>query len=136
MNNYLKRTDRNLVIALLLLGLCFLNYPLLEDVVRRHLLSGGFSKLNGRPVKIKDVTILFPKIVKESKQQIYLNQAGKEKLTEIEGIGPVLAGRILNYREENGPLESLSELAKVDGIGAVTIENCRKNSKVLLNPPE
>lgn len=46
-----------------------------------------------------------------------INTAGKEALTELPGIGEVLAGRIIAYREENGPFQAIEEITKVEGIG-------------------
>lgn len=48
---------------------------------------------------------------------ININTAGKEALTELPGIGEVLAGRIIAYREENGPFQAIEEITKVEGIG-------------------
>lgn len=46
-----------------------------------------------------------------------INTAGAEELEALPGIGPVLAGRIIEYRERHGPFGSLRDLLKVSGIG-------------------
>ncbi len=46
-----------------------------------------------------------------------LNKADKMVLEALPGIGPVLAARIIAYRAENGPFESIYELKNVKGIG-------------------
>lgn len=46
-----------------------------------------------------------------------LNTAGREALTALPGIGEALAERILAYREEHGPFETVEDLTKVPGIG-------------------
>jgi competence protein ComEA len=46
-----------------------------------------------------------------------INTAGAVELEALPGIGPVLAGRIVAYREAHGPFGSLRELLRVSGIG-------------------
>ena len=46
-----------------------------------------------------------------------LNSAAVEELAELPGIGEELARRIVAYRTENGPFETVEEIMKVSGIG-------------------
>ena len=46
-----------------------------------------------------------------------LNRAGVEQLTELPGVGEVLANRILAHREEHGPFTVFEDLLDVPGIG-------------------
>ncbi len=46
-----------------------------------------------------------------------LNTASKELLAYISGIGPKLAGSIIEYRNENGHFENRETLKKVPGLG-------------------
>ncbi len=50
-------------------------------------------------------------------ERLNINTATAEQLQSLEGIGPVLAQRILDYRRENGGFQSVSELTMVKGIG-------------------
>ena len=54
-----------------------------------------------------------------------LNTATAEELTALPGIGEVLAGRIVAYREEVGAFTSVEELLQVDGIGEKRFEAIR-----------
>ena len=49
--------------------------------------------------------------------QIHLSTATAEQLDEVDGIGPTLAERIIEYRDAHGGFRSIDELARVDGIG-------------------
>ncbi len=54
---------------------------------------------------------------------IDINTATTDQLTELPGIGPALAARIIAYREENGAFKSLDDLDLVSGIGPSIIAN-------------
>lgn len=56
---------------------------------------------------------------------VNVNTATVEELIGVEGIGPTLAERIVEYREEHGPFQSVEELDNVKGIGPSLIENIR-----------
>ena len=53
---------------------------------------------------------------------ILLNQADKETIMALPGIGEVLAERIVAYRLENGSFTSPEELLNVEGIGKKRLE--------------
>jgi competence protein ComEA len=46
-----------------------------------------------------------------------VNTATAEELTALPGIGPVLAQRIVDFREAHGPFDALGDLGEVSGIG-------------------
>jgi competence protein ComEA len=49
----------------------------------------------------------------------------RKALESLPGIGPVLAQRILAYREINGPFAAVEDLQQVEGVGADTFEKLR-----------
>ena len=54
---------------------------------------------------------------------IELNSATVEEFDTLPGIGPAKARAIVEYRDENGPFESITELDAVPGIGMSTLRN-------------
>ncbi|RZU61352.1 ComEA family DNA-binding protein [Zhihengliuella halotolerans] len=53
---------------------------------------------------------------------VNVNTADAAGLEALPGIGPALAGRIVDFRERNGPFQNVSDLGAVSGIGPVLLE--------------
>ncbi|HUT64564.1 MAG TPA: helix-hairpin-helix domain-containing protein, partial [Spirochaetota bacterium] len=53
-----------------------------------------------------------------------VNSASAGLLSYVAGLGPVLARRIVEYREKNGPFRSKMDLLKVKGMGKKAFEQC------------
>ena len=56
---------------------------------------------------------------------ISIGSATLEQLDSIEGIGPVTAQRIIEYRTAHGGISSVSELDRISGIGPATMQTLR-----------
>ena len=56
---------------------------------------------------------------------ININRATKTEFDSLVGIGPVIAARIITYRNQNGPFMALEDLLKVSGVGPKTLEKMR-----------
>ncbi|MFM8206008.1 MAG: helix-hairpin-helix domain-containing protein [Actinomycetales bacterium] len=57
---------------------------------------------------------------------VHVNRASVAEFDSLDGIGPVIAKRIVKYRESNGPFVDIADLQKVDGIGAKTFEKIKE----------
>jgi competence protein ComEA len=55
--------------------------------------------------------------------RVDLNRATSDDLETLPGVGPVLAARILAWREEHGPFREASQLRQVPGIGERTFQS-------------
>ena len=56
---------------------------------------------------------------------ININTATAEELDALPGVGPAIAGRIVDYREAYGPFATIEEIMEVKGIGPATFEEIR-----------
>ena len=62
--------------------------------------------------------------------QVNINSATKEELQTIKGVGPAMAGRILEYRRSNGGFSSVEDLKNVKGIGEKTFAKLRDSVRI------
>jgi competence protein ComEA len=63
--------------------------------------------------------------VKKYSGIVNINRATKAEFDSLVGIGPVIAGKIVTYRNQNGSFMAIEDLLKVSGIGAKTLERIR-----------
>lgn len=57
--------------------------------------------------------------------KLSLGMATAEQLEGLDGIGPALAGRIVEYRTEHGGFRSLADLGEIEGIGEKRLASLR-----------
>jgi len=62
--------------------------------------------------------------------KININTAGAEELQRITGVGPVIAGRIIDYRNANGPFRRIEDIKNVKGIGEATFSKMKDEISV------
>jgi len=56
---------------------------------------------------------------------VSLNQATSGELETLPGVGPVMAGKIIKYREDNGGFKNVEEVKLVTGIGEKLYEGIK-----------
>jgi competence protein ComEA len=61
---------------------------------------------------------------------VNLNRATKSQLDTLDGIGPVIAQRIIDYRKVNGPFLTIEDIQKVSGIGTVKFAQIKSKIQV------
>lgn len=79
---------------------------------------------------VAPITTLSPQGQEElvlSQEKVNLNTATKEDLLRLNGVGPVMAERILAKREELGGFGSLDQLKEISGIGDKVFEDLKND---------
>ena len=89
----------------------------LSDINLAHVLTDGEQILVGAPKISTNSRVKSSKKIKVN-GPININSANLAQLDALPGVGPVIAARIISYREKNGPFKAIEELRKVPGMGA------------------
>ena len=74
---------------------------------------------------LRDHDVLVIPALTEEGVLVSINSGTAEQLMTVPGIGPVMAGRIIEWRQNEGSFQSIDDLIKVKGIGAKTLEKIR-----------
>jgi len=81
-----------------------------------------------------DITVLNNAGVRVSKAihtgPININRATARQLDALDGIGPVIAQRIIDYRKINGSFLTIDDLQKVSGIGAAKFAQIKAKVRI------
>lgn len=94
--------------------------------------NANLDKLKlARPLK-PNSRILIPKRIpkrslkrksrKVRKGKVNMNTASAIELASLPGVGPIMAKRIINFRQASGPFNSINALLGVKGIGPKTLK--------------
>lgn len=66
----------------------------------------------------------------EGQGLVNINTANVTQLTQLPGVGPAIAQKIIDYRTANGPFASVDDLTKVPGIGAAKLAQIKSHARV------
>lgn len=106
--------------------------------IREFRLAGGFllavfallSVLTGFQEAAYAAPKSESKVQMQSSALVNINRANVEELETIRGIGPVLAQRIIQYRQDNGQFNRVDDLVQVKGIGEAKLEKIKNQVTV------
>lgn len=82
---------------------------------------------DGQQIVIPDTSAGASGAAATSDGRIRINSATAAELEQLPGVGPVLASRIADHREENGPFATVEDLLDVPGIGEGKLETLRES---------
>jgi competence protein ComEA len=110
-------------------------YTFSQNSSLKDVLQGAGVAVEGvDPIKIK-LRVLDPSedpfAEEEQEAKININTASAAELDLLEGIGPVKAQAIIDYRNEHGFFRTVDELLNVPGIGPATLEAIRDQVTVV-----
>ncbi|WP_315116903.1 helix-hairpin-helix domain-containing protein [uncultured Clostridium sp.] len=112
----------------------------IEDVIK---IAGGFTnnadkdKLNlAKKLRDEDYIFVYERASENNdgskrsnninqEKKVNINEASKEELKSIPGIGEVTAQKIIEYRETNRGFNSIDEMKNIDRIGEKTFEKLK-----------
>lgn len=103
----------------------------LSDINLARILKDGEQVYIYPPNKVGSTARTSPQRAKvKASGPIALNRASAKELEKLDGVGPVLAARIVAYRNQNGPFLTTEDLLKVSGIGAFKYSQLKDKLRV------
>jgi competence protein ComEA len=103
----------------------------LSDINLARVIKDGEQVYIYSPQKGGSAVRVSPQRVKAKQTgPIALNRASAKELESLDGIGPVLAARIVAYRKVNGPFLNIEDLLKVSGIGTAKFGQFKEKLRV------
>ncbi len=96
--------------------------PIISEYIlnQENLLSGKVNEEETDPEETKNPNLL-----------ISINKATLEQLEYLPGIGPVMAKRIIAYRDQHHGFRTIDELVEIKGIGEKTVEKLKPYVQII-----
>jgi competence ComEA-like helix-hairpin-helix protein len=113
---YLTRNQEIAIVALLATALLICGI-ILFPLPRTPLLP--------QPILLVGAEIITPLFIVPQPPLVNINTASVDELITLPGIGPTLAARIIAFRTEFGPFNSVEDLLRVRGIRSKLLEKIR-----------
>ncbi len=103
-------------------------YATINDILDLITLSddADTSSLNPNTI-LKDADVVTIPHISTTSNKVSINSASASDLTELSGIGPALASRIIEYRETNGLFQTIEDLMNVKGIGQAKFDSLKES---------
>lgn len=101
-----------------------------SDINQARLLSDGEQIYIFTKSPKSSGTKTSTKVKPQGSASVLINRATAKEFEALDGIGPVLAARIIAFRKANGPFFAIDDLLKVPGIGAGTLSKFKSKLRV------
>ena len=109
---FLTKKEKYVILFLITGAVLGIGYSYYKEFYPPLRISSKKDGFRPRPAVRKDLD----KALKEAKA-VNINTASLEELMRLEGVGPVMADRIIEYRNTKGLFSSAEELKEVPGMG-------------------
>lgn len=115
------------IIVLMLVAVISFNSGYLKSQLDDSKYSDRYTVSVEETLSPEELAEIEEMLAAEDKLMVNINTASAEELDKLNGIGPALAERIIQYREENGAFKNKYDIMDVSGIGGGIYDKIRDN---------
>ena len=101
-------------------------YATVQEAIDQIRLKENADISSNMILKDADVLSIPYQTDEEELPRVSINQATREELQQLDGIGPSTADAIVQYREEHGLYQTIEDIMKVKGIGNAKFEKIKE----------
>ena len=123
--SFFTKKEKYVMIFLALGALCGMSYSYYKEYNPPIRIDQKREQLKPRFSQKKHLDDLLKK-----EKTVNINTADFNDLLRLEGIGPVLANRIIEYRISNGSFKEKEDLKKVNGMGEKKFNEIKNNIEI------